>query len=109
MESREKLILEIFALAYLVQVNTEYCVFINYAGHVDSFEVDIRESKERWQNEVYKTEFRTLHLARLETNKDNPLNWLIAKRDLLKEILETKSIPYEEMTEHIEQIRTYEF
>ena len=36
MESREKLILEIFALAYLVQVNTEYCVFINYAGHVDS-------------------------------------------------------------------------
>lgn len=106
---RIKLIMEIFALAYLVQDQTDYCVFVSYSGHVDSFEIDIRESKERWQKEACKSEFKTRFENLWEKDKDNKLSWLIAKRDLLKEILENNDIPYSEMTKHIESIYSYTF
>lgn len=106
---RIKLIFEIFALAYLVQDKTKYCVFIDYSGHVDSFCIDIRESKDNWMKEACITEFKTRFENLYKQDEKDNLSWLKAKRDILIEILENEDIPYNEMTNHIEQIIHYKF
>ena len=112
-EERIRLIMQIFALGYLVQEHTDYCVFMNFSGHVDSFEIDIRESKERYNNEVcrasFKTKFDSYFDYKNENSEGNRLAWLKAKRDVLKEILETGDIPYSEMEEYIEKEYKYNF
>lgn len=40
-----KLLGEIMSLAYLVNANTEYCVFVRYSGHIESLSVDICQGK----------------------------------------------------------------
>jgi len=106
---RVKLIMEIFALAYLVHDQTDYCVFINFSGHVDSFEIDIRESAENYQNKVCETQFKDRFLKLYHKDKEDHLNWLKSTRDVLKTILEDGEIPYHEMTEEIEQTISYIF
>lgn len=111
-DERIKLILEIMALAYLVNEHTEYCVFINYFGHVDSLDIKIRESKERYNSEVcetaFKTHFRNLCDLQKET-EENHLAWLKAKKETLKDILDYREIDYSEMTEHIKAYASYSF
>lgn len=110
-EKRIKLILEIFTLAYLVQSQTQFCVFIEYSGHVDSFYIDIRESKENWNQRVCATEFETMFQNRFQSgNKErNEEEWLKCKRDILKSILENHEIPYSEMTTHTETVYRHTF
>ncbi|MEC9268529.1 MAG: hypothetical protein VX464_20890 [Pseudomonadota bacterium] len=102
MEQRDKLILEILALAYAVDRLTDFCVFIDYFGHVGSIDIEIAESKTRWQRKIATTEFYTD--GRYQEDKDAPgMGWLAAKRDHLKQILDDHDIDVSEMTEHVEQ------
>jgi len=108
-KERIKLILEIFTLGYLIQDQTDYCVFMDFSGHVDSFSIDIRKSKKNYQIKVCETELQDRFLELYYKDKNDHLNYLKSRRDVLKSILENHEIPYEEMTEHIEQIRSYSF
>ena len=93
MDERTKLVLEVLQLAYLVQVHTHYCVFIRYAGHVDSLEIDIRKSVDEWRTEVLQTEIRKTYQEYYD--KHDPLRDLKTKRDILAQIINEQAIPYE--------------
>ena len=108
-EERIKLVLEAMTLGYLIQDQTDYCVFMYYSGHVDSFDIDIRESKENWHNKVCETEIKDKFLEIWHKDKEDHLAYLKARISVLKEILETNSIPYEYMEEHVEHVVTHSF
>jgi len=100
---RTKLMIEIMALAYLVQVHTDYAVFIDYSGHVDSLAIKVVESADRYENEIVSTEFY------VKKYHDDTLGWWKAKRDHLLNIVETGEVDTSEMDEVVEQIVSYEF
>lgn len=56
--SNEKLVAEIMYLSALVNANTELCVFVRYSGHVGMLDVDIAESKEKYQSKIFDDEAR---------------------------------------------------
>ena len=93
----------------LVNLYTDYCVFFDYSGHVWNCRVDIRRSKARYNEDVADTEFKCL------TNPDDALfnwsgiDWLKRKRDMLREILETKNVPIEDMTREVIETYAYSF
>lgn len=101
----EHLIITIMHLAYLVHSRTNYCVFINFSGHVNNLEVSIRKSRAEWQTKVLKTEFYTEYI-RLSRSGD-PLALLNAKIAILKRILDEGNIPYEECD--VEQIYSEQY
>ena len=95
MNEREKLVLEILYLAYLVHIRTDRCVFINFAGHVNSLGVDVRKSTDEWQEQLISTEFQVN--ASRKYGREDPERFLKAKRDILKKILEDDGeIPFDE-------------
>jgi radical SAM superfamily enzyme len=96
---KQKLVMQIMSLAYAVHENTSYCVFICFSGHVDDLEIDIRESKERWQNKVCKAERYTAY--KHYRNKGEMYADLKSIRDVLKEILQTNDIPYTSMERQV--------
>ena len=83
-------VLEIMNLAYLVQSETEYGVFIHFSGHVDNLAIKITESKDNWQDKVATSEFYTARAT------DSRLNDIIAT---LKAFLEDSdgNIPYDHL------------
>ena len=88
-EERDRLVLEVMALAFAVDRMTDYAVFIDYSGHVESLTVKIVESKARWQNEIASTEFYITARAHTEAPS---LTYLTAKRDHLRSIADTGGI-----------------
>lgn len=42
-----KLLGEVMTLAYLVNANTDYCVFVRYSGHVEDLSLDICKGKDK--------------------------------------------------------------
>lgn len=100
---RNKLVIEIMALAYLVQVHTDYAVFINYSGHVDSLEISIRESAANYIKKITSTEFY------VEKYRDDAFGWLKSKRDHLLSIIKTGEVDTSEINEVLETIVHYEF
>lgn len=110
MTAKDKLIVEIMHLAYLVHVETPYCVFFSFSGHVEAFEISIRESKENWQNTVLDSQTRRFYDDARQMDGHNPaLAELLAKRDVLKQILEEQEIPYDELDCEVEYVERYTF
>lgn len=106
-DKEARLIMKAMNLAYLVQARTSYCVFINYSGHVDSLDISIRESREKYNNElakshIYGWESYYEHYKKYTTKKDKNAS-IKAKIDLLKSILTNHEIDYS-MCEREEQI-----
>ena len=101
----EQLVITIMQLAYLVQTRTPYCVFINFSGHVNSLDIRICKSKGEWQIELLRSE-TTTEAIRLMRQGD-PNASLNAKIKILKGILDTLEIPYEEC--EVEEIYSQEY
>ena len=106
MTEKDKLILEIMGLAYLVQRETEYAVFIDYSGHVDRLEIEIVESADRYQNKLSSASF---YPNKLDWYTDDPLAWLKVKRDHLTHIIEHGEIDTGAMEAIVEQTVSYVF
>jgi hypothetical protein len=108
-DTRDRLILECMALGYLINRTTEYAVFVNLSGHVDSLDVRICRGKETGYNdELARCEFN-LNGKYEKWEFDGANRWLEMKRDMLKEIAETRSIPYEAMMREAEVIYHHYF
>lgn len=108
-EERELLVLEVMMLAYAVHQRTDYCVFIDFSGHVDSISISIRESINNWEKKVCETEVYNLYREKYYGNADEQDGYLKSVRDVLKEILKKGDIPYDKMQKHIEQVYHYSF
>lgn len=102
-----KLSCEIFVLALLINERTDYCVFLNYAGHVDSIDIRLMESKENYNERIFETEIKTNFLKRHSEQSNDPLAFLKSQRDVMKYVLEENELPYDELEEHIEQKISY--
>ena len=109
MLERTRLILKIMHLAYLVHEKTNYCIFFSFSGHIDSFDLDIRESKERWQARVLETHFCTSYKALRDNGVDAKLADLKSKIMVLEGILADGEIAYEELDYEEEYNRVYLF
>lgn len=106
-EERQRLIVEVMTLAFAVHENTDYCIFIDFSGHVNSFSISIRESKERWQNKVCETELATV-IGEYQSAGDVD-SYLKAAKDVLTQILKDGEIPYEMLTRHVDTVYHYTF
>jgi hypothetical protein len=99
LKSKSQKIQELIGLAMKVQHETNYCVFVRFAGHVSSFEIDIRESKKSYNDEVVSGEFYTDGRYGEERFEKNYRKM----RNALLEILETG-----EFNPNSENVRTVE-
>ena len=93
---KDALVVKVMHLAYLVQVHTGYCVFIRYAGHVDSLGVTIAESKEHWRHEVLRDKL-CLAYRSYRPGKGTWEAALLAKIDVLEQILRDGKIDYDDL------------
>jgi hypothetical protein len=108
MNEQDKLIIEIMQLGYLVQRYTKYCVFIDFSGHIDKLEINIRESKENWRTKVLDTEFYTEY-EKLYKHEKDPFAFLKAKRNILARIIREEEIPYEDCDVEQHVVNEYSF
>lgn len=102
------LIAEVMFLSYWVNTTTEYCVFADFSGHVDSFSIEIAKSKNDYLNKIASTAFYTKYAGE-QTWKITSPDLLRAKIDHLKHILETEEIDVSGMEVVREVVETYEF
>jgi len=102
---RDCLVMEIMAMAYAVDRQTNYAVFIDYSGHVESLTVEITESKTRYTEKLATTEF---YVTGKYESTDN-LGWLKAKRDQLKHIVDTHEVETSGMEEVSRRVVEYAF
>lgn len=104
-----KTFVEIAYLSLLVNLYTDYCIFFDYSGHVWSCRVSIRQSKARYSEDVADTEFKCLANPDEAKYDWRGIEWLKRKRDMLREILETKKVPVEKMTREVVETYVYGF
>ncbi len=107
MDEKQKMILRIMQLAYLVHELTEYCVFIRFSGHVHSLEIDIRESVENWERVVMETQMRLAY--RKHRDKGEEFAYYKCKIDVLEQILKDGEVDLSELEYEDETIRSYYF
>jgi hypothetical protein len=98
---KQKLIAELIQLAMAINYQTDYCVFVDFAGHVDWLNIKIAESKENYNEHVC--------TSRIVLKRDNAIERLTAAKSTLIEILETQDIETSVMDYEIEEIRHYIF
>lgn len=97
----EKKLAEIMYLGMMINTRTEYCIFINIAGHVDQVEVNIRESKEEYDVEIARCQ--QYYDA---TDTEARLDGIIK---VLADVLETKVVDYEAFSSYYVEIKKYTF
>ena len=106
---KNKLLAEIIAFGILINQHTDYCVFVRYSGHVDSINVELCESKRKFNTKIFEDEISTAFSKYYQKDKEDVLNIIKTYRDVMKQILEDGEIPYDNVVEHVEQVTTYSF
>lgn len=105
---RELLFLEVMMLAYMVHQRTEYCVFIDFSGHVDSLSIGIRKDVKDYQTKVCETEIYN-NYKKYSGSNDEQDGYLKSVRDTLREILKSSEVPVDQMEQHVEKTYYYTF
>jgi hypothetical protein len=108
MLEKDRLMIKLLHLGYLVHIRTKYCVFIRFSGHIDQVELQVCESKEKWRNELFTGQVQT-EFNKLFESEESHLAGLKARVLILERILEDEEIPYEEMDYEEEYVRRYSF
>lgn len=80
------LISEITTLIVRVNLETKYCVFVEYFGHLNKIEVRICEGEDAYNHKLASTHFY-LNYKDKDMLKNASIEFLRAKRDYLKSIL----------------------
>lgn len=95
---------EIQALSYMVNAFTNYCVFVNFSGHVNSIQVRIAESKENYHENLANTD---LYLESKYQKPEVTIERLNTLKSNLKKILRKNKIDYNRLNYTIEEVRHY--
>lgn len=103
MKKESRKLQELIGLAMRVNVETNYCVFVRFSGHVNVIDIDVRESKEHYQNDVVSGSFYT--------DRSNSENRYRNMRNALLEILETGEFDpdSDHVTEEARTVYDYKF
>jgi putative sterol carrier protein len=102
--TRDDLVIRAMALAHMVNQYTEYCVFVNYSGHVQSMEIRISQSKQLYSLTVLETEFYTAY-----KQHSGPDAEIQAKIDVLSKILHEKLVPFDDLEYTESIVKKYTF
>ena len=78
----KKELLRLFKYLLDIQLNTDYCVFYDISGHVDTMSIRIARSKSDYENIVYRNSF--IHLDRI--NKTGVLRRRLETVDWKKKV-----------------------
>lgn len=108
-DERDKIILEVMGLGYLINRTTDYCVFVDYSGHVDNMRIEICESKSRYNDQVAFSNFKCGYLETLTETMQDPNGWLKMKRDMLKEIAAKGEVDTSGMMREVEHVYHHYF
>ena len=111
MDEETRLVIRVLYLAYLVQRLTKFCVFIQFSGHVNQLEIDVRESKEHWQQEALRSEFQAAYDAQRSSLELMSIHLadLKSKVDVLERILTEQAIPFDDLESETETIEHFYF
>lgn len=90
--------------AALVNLHTDYAVFVDMSGHVETLEVSVRQSKERYTNVLTKDNIR---LSGLYVESQHVIDALTSIKMNLKKILNDGNIPYNYLNYTIRRERDY--
>jgi len=96
-------------LAYLVNQNTDYCVFINFSGHVNRLSITIAESKKLYDHDVLTSEFSTCYKSWRDKNALPLVAELRARAEVLERILTEGKVPFDDLNYEEEYTRLYIF
>ncbi|MCY9738339.1 hypothetical protein M5X00_31600 [Paenibacillus alvei] len=96
------LIGEVQALAFLVNQSTKYAVFVEQSGHVESFKISIRASKENYKERI--TEDELYVSGDLARDVERKLKLLKLQ---LRKILRDNKVDYNELSYTIHEERDY--
>jgi hypothetical protein len=83
-------VLSMMNLAYRVNQETDFFVSFNFCGHTDEISIEIRRNKRGGHNEIATCEFFIHHPT-------TTLSSLDKKISILKKILKTSNIPYDDI------------
>ena len=110
-EEVNKLVMEIMAAAYAIQVKTDYAVFIDFSGHVDTLTITIKKSAKEYKDLIAETEFRTVQWPHMDTQRefDGWLEDIKDKRDVLKRIAIDSKIDTDYMYKVVHETYSYSF
>ena len=110
-EEADKLVMEIMAAAFALQVKTDYAVFIDFAGHVDTLKISIRESAKDYVTIIAETEFGTTPRPHLDTQRefDDWLEDIKSKHETIKRIAIDCEIDTDYMYEVVHKTYSYSF
>lgn len=102
-----QLIGEISSLAFMVNTFTNYCIFIDFSGHVDWFSISVSEGKERYKNRS--TEDRVLLDSEKWGKEDErrTIQNLIDLKSQFRKILLKKEIKYGGLRYTVREERDY--
>ncbi|MFB5761132.1 hypothetical protein [Paenibacillus medicaginis] len=81
---------DIMQLSALINVHTEYAVFVRYSGHVSRIELNICRSKEEYNIRVTTDELHTI--ARKSVNEEHVISNLTKMKLRLKKILKESKV-----------------
>lgn len=79
---KERKIMEIMNLAFLINAKKEYCVFIRYSGHVDSLDITIAKNKKEYNVKIANSDRYSI--------SNEPLGKLEKIAETLRKFLENK-------------------
>ncbi len=99
-----QLIGEITALAFMVNTFTTYCVFMDYAGHVELFKVQITADSSHYTDVVTQDEVR---IDAEKWDEESTIQQLINLKSQLRKILLEKKIKYDGLRYTVREERDY--
>lgn len=106
-EEVSQLVMKAMFLAFLINQQTGYCVFITFSGHVADIDIDIRKSKEEYEKHVVQTSFYT-SLRDYQKPKEH-VKFIQDKLQVLETILKDHDIPYDMCDEVVRKSYEYHF
>lgn len=97
-------------LSMLININTDYCVFFDYSGHIYSVSISLAESKSNYNQKVAGSELRTRYPCKEHSEwQYSTIERLEAWRDTMKAILDGHEIESLVLAEVREMVVSYEF
>ncbi len=102
--TRDDLVIRAMALAHMVNAHTEFCVFVNYHGHVCSMDIRIAPSKARYNEMALQSEITTAYKTYSGSDAE-----IKATIEVLKRILQEQEIPFDDLEYTEELVREYTF
>lgn len=112
--SKEALIAEIMYLAAVANFKTERCIFVNFSGHVNTLEIDIRKDKNQYGTEIASSyitlmPYETMTDQQKQRFNERVINKLLDIKTVLESLIQDGDIDKEKLHEYVVKTVKYTF